>query len=379
MRKLAIPAHSFRELVERKNTRALVHAAWWILAFSPLFMLLDWLTMRYQLHLVLVLGAVCATAAIVVGTLARWRPKALAPYSREVSIGLFWLVGMSIVITSLIHNGYESPHWAGLYIAIIAVSQIFLWTTRQASLAYGLLYGAFLAPMALGWIEVEKPVLVFEQQFFLFSTLVVCFVSQRGRWRTERREYVSRIHQVRMGQRLRRQATTDSLTGLANRRSFIDQSRRELARARRGGKPVSVLAIDVDHFKHINDSYGHAVGDAVLREIARRLGAAVRQGDLVARTGGEELGVLLPDTSGETALHVAEKLLRVVAEAPVAAGSFEVPVTVSLGVGTLCGECSELDALLAEADRALYQAKRSGRNRVTSSAGPRLMVVRGSA
>ncbi|HKI87000.1 MAG TPA: GGDEF domain-containing protein [Thermoanaerobaculia bacterium] len=377
MRKLAVPAHSFRELIERKNARALVHAALLVLAFSPLFMVLDWLTMRFQLRMVVVLGVVCAASALIVGVLARWRSKSLAPYSGEVSIGLFWLVGMSIVITSLLHDGYESPHWAGLYIAIIAVSQIFLWTTRQAMLAYGLLYGAFLAPMALGWIEVHEPVLVFEQQFFLFSTLVVSFFSQRARLQTERREYLGRLRQVRMSQRLRRQATTDALTGLANRRSFIQQSRRELARATRSIRPVSVLAIDVDHFKRINDSYGHAVGDAVLRELARRLGGAVREGDLVARTGGEELSVLLPDTSEAMAVRVAEKLRRAIADAPVAAGSFEVPVTVSLGVGSLGPGCAELDALLAEADRALYTAKRSGRNRVASNARPMLTVVRG--
>ncbi len=379
MRKLSIPARSFRDHVERKNTHALVRAAWLVLAFSPLFMVLDWLTMRYQLRLVAVLGALCMVSALAVAALARWRSKSLAPYSGEASIGLFWLVGMSIVITSLIHDGYESPHWAGLYIAIIAVSQIFLWTTVEAVVAYGLLYGAFLTPMALGWMEVKEPVLVFEQQFFLFSTLVVSFVSQRARMRTERREYLGRLRQVRMSQRLRRQATTDALTGLANRRSFLDRSRRALARARRSGGPVSVVAIDVDNFKRINDSHGHAVGDAVLRELAKRLVEAVREGDLVARTGGEELGVLLPDTSEVMALHVAEKLRRVIAEAPVFAGSFDVPVTVSLGIGTLGSSCTELDALLAEADRALYRAKRTGRNRVISNARPDFRLMAGGS
>lgn len=379
MEKLAIPARSFREVVERKNTRALAHASWFILAFIPLFMLLDWLTMRYQLRIVVVLGLVCASSVIAIGIVARWWSKFVAPYSKEVSIGLFWLIGFSIVITSLVHDGYESPHWAGLYIVIIAASQIFLWSSRQALAAYGLLYGAFLTPMALGLIEVQQPVLVFEQQFFLFSTLVVSFLSQRSRWHSERREYLGHLRQLRMSQRLRRQATTDVLTGLANRRSFIQQGRKELARARRTGKPASVVAIDVDHFKRINDTYGHSVGDSVLREIARRLTGEVREGDLVARTGGEELSVLLSDSNQESAMRVAEKLRRVVAETPIVAGSFEVPVTVSLGVGTLCGECSELDPLLAEADRGLYLAKRSGRNRVASSGGPRLVMVRGSA
>lgn len=375
MRNFAIPAHSFRELIERKNTRALVHAAWLVLAFTPLFMFLDWLTMSYQLRIVVVLGAVCAANAIVVGVLARWWSKSVAPHSRQVSIGLFWLVGLAIAISSLVHGGYESPHWAGLYIAIIAVSQIFLWTTRQAALAYGALYCAFLAPMVFGWIEVHDPILVFEQQFFLFSALVVSFISQSARLQTERREYLSRLRQAQMRQRLRRQATTDALTRLANRRRFIQEGRRELARAQRTGKPVSVVAIDVDHFKQINDSYGHSVGDSVLREIARRLEEAVRAGDLVARTGGEELSILLPDSNQFSALSVAEKLRRAVAEARVEAGAFAIPVTVSLGVGTLSGGCSDLDALLAEADRALYQAKEQGRNRVACLRRPALSVV----
>ncbi|GID32490.1 diguanylate cyclase domain-containing protein [Paractinoplanes brasiliensis] len=156
-------------------------------------------------------------------------------------------------------------------------------------------------------------------------------------------------------------AAVDSLTGLANRRSFFDRARQEFATAgdRHEG---AVLMIDVDHFKRINDGYGHHVGDEVLREVAARLRAGCRPTDLVARYGGEEFVVLLPDR-GEQAAAVAERIRREVAGAPIATSAGPVPVTVSVGATATAG-ATAVDTALTRADACLYEAKHAGRNRV---------------
>ncbi|MDY7090428.1 MAG: diguanylate cyclase [Actinomycetota bacterium] len=156
-------------------------------------------------------------------------------------------------------------------------------------------------------------------------------------------------------------AAVDSLTGLANRRSFFDRARQEFATAgdRHEG---AVLMIDVDHFKKINDGYGHHVGDEVLREVAARLRAGCRPTDLVARYGGEEFVVLLPDR-GEQAAAVAERIRREVAGASIATSAGPVPVTVSVGATATAG-ATAVDTALTHADACLYEAKHAGRNRV---------------
>jgi diguanylate cyclase (GGDEF)-like protein len=162
---------------------------------------------------------------------------------------------------------------------------------------------------------------------------------------------------------LARASRRDGLTGLPNRRAFDEELVREVARAERDGASVAVAVLDVDRFKEVNDTQGHAGGDAVLREIARRAAAAVRAGDLVARIGGEEFGLLLHGTDLPGALELAERVRSGVAAAPIVVAGAPIPVTVSLGCAVLTrGETPE--ALVARADASLYLAKRAGRDRV---------------
>jgi two-component system cell cycle response regulator len=165
---------------------------------------------------------------------------------------------------------------------------------------------------------------------------------------------------------LARLARTDALTGLPNRRALEEELSRAAARAARAGTPLSVLVLDVDRFKQVNDRYGHAAGDAVLAAVASRGAAALRAGDLMARIGGEEFAVLLPGADLERAREAAERVRAAVSAAPIAADGLSLEVTTSLG-------CAELEAgeaggrgLLARADAKLYEAKRAGRNRVSS-------------
>ena len=168
----------------------------------------------------------------------------------------------------------------------------------------------------------------------------------------------------------RRMAMTDALTGCHNRRYFMSHMRRELKRTRRFGGEVSLLVFDIDHFKHINDRYGHVAGDVVLIEFVRRVQSALpREYDWCARLGGEEFAVVLPQTDLAGGATVAEKIRRAVAAAPIVTAAGAIEVTVSGGVsGLACfvdRSAVNADQLLSRADDCLYHSKNGGRDRIT--------------
>ncbi len=165
-------------------------------------------------------------------------------------------------------------------------------------------------------------------------------------------------------------AVTDQLTGLHNRRYMVGQLAALVARAGKGGEPVGALLIDIDHFKKINDSFGHDVGDEVLREFAVRVATNVRAVDLPCRYGGEEFVVVMPGTSLATAERIAERIRLHVAGSPfrVAGGKELLTATISIGVAATLGADDTPDALLKRADEALYEAKAAGRNKVVAHA-----------
>ncbi len=173
----------------------------------------------------------------------------------------------------------------------------------------------------------------------------------------------ARLHRV-----VERQAVTDALTGLANRRQFYEVLGREYERAQRFGQPVSLILLDIDDFKQINDSRGHLAGDAVLHSVAATLSEVIREIDLAARYGGEEFAVLLPQTGPDGAANLAERLRSEIAARSIRFGTDEITgVTASFGVAAgPVNEQTQID-LIASADAALYQAKREGKDRVTLS------------
>ncbi len=171
---------------------------------------------------------------------------------------------------------------------------------------------------------------------------------------------------------LERLATIDPLTGARNRRAFLAQAAAEAARAARHGHPLSVLVIDLDHFKRINDGYGHAAGDAVLRAFVERAAAALRAADVIGRLGGEEFAVLLPETGLAAAAEAAERIRAALAAGPVAVEGGAVSFTASIGVAELGPDGDTPEAALNHADRRLYQAKREGRNRTVATDPPAL-------
>lgn len=177
------------------------------------------------------------------------------------------------------------------------------------------------------------------------------------------------LHELeRTNRTLERLSATDPLTGADNRRRFTEQIEAEMARIRRGGEPFSVLALDLDNFKLINDQYGHQAGDDILKEFVQRCLDSIRPYDGVARVGGEEFMILLPKTVLEAARDIAERLRTAIASKFFESGQQrQIPVTISIGVSQFGRDGDTIDAIVRTADERLYDAKHQGRNRVVAA------------
>jgi diguanylate cyclase (GGDEF)-like protein len=190
----------------------------------------------------------------------------------------------------------------------------------------------------------------------------------RARLSVGRRILTLQAELIAAREAVRLQAMRDALTGVWNRGAVMDALEREAARASREGRPLALVMADLDHFKSVNDNFGHLAGDAVLREAARRMLGTARPYDLVGRYGGEEFLIVLPGCDAAEALRFGERLRERIA-APVADGPARIAVTVSLGVAAQDGP-ADAAVLLRAADEALYRAKLAGRNRVELAALP---------
>lgn len=173
------------------------------------------------------------------------------------------------------------------------------------------------------------------------------------------------IQNARLFSEVQQLARTDSLTGLHNRGHFMELAKREFGRARRFQRPLTAIMLDIDHFKQVNDTYGHAVGDQALEIVAERCRKTVRDIDILGRYGGDEFAALLLETDLDGARIVAERLRRCIVEPPINIGGDNLVVTISVGVAILDKTCTALDTLLVRADQALYIAKQAGRNQMS--------------
>jgi len=228
-------------------------------------------------------------------------------------------------------------------VAVLATADIFREITP---------FGYFLAALAPALVA---PVIA----YFAFSGF-----SYVVRLRAELEQQVAQ--RLKAEARLREMADTDELTGVMNRRSFIKRGVQELARASRHGAQVSLIMLDLDHFKAVNDTHGHAAGDWALVELVRLCRQELRAEDLLARLGGEEFAILMPQTRLAGARSVADRLRLCLNSEPMEYEEARFSLTVSAGVAELAaGEA--LEVLMARADAALYEAKRSGRNQVRAA------------
>jgi diguanylate cyclase len=278
---------------------------------------------------------------------------------------LIMLIGLILVAV----DQPITPNITAFLIACLVAGGAVYLRPRVAATLYALSYLAFFKVM--GWTQIQ-PELVLSNRINGFAACVFGCLCSYFVWRQfctltlQQRQLEKTNAELSQKQRdLERLTRQDGLTGLFNRNTFVELSRRELDRAQRQGSSTTILLLDLDHFKRVNDTWGHPGGDAVLRQVATLASATVRSTDLVGRLGGEEFIVLLPNTSAEAGRKLAEKLRHRLESTPVPWERSSISVTASIGLAsTTAAEKRDFDTLYTEADKALYLAKQRGRNRV---------------
>jgi diguanylate cyclase (GGDEF)-like protein len=286
-----------------------------------------------------------SSAAMAIGGLCLWRPHRTPHWALPLLAPLgTLLISLAAWLTRSPADGSELLYmWPALYTA-------YFFRVRVA-FANVALIGLVYTPIAIGVLGYSRGL---TPSAYLLGTSVVTLLIVASLRRQLNSLLAASV----------REARTDRLTGLANRRGWDEDIAREITYHRREGGRLSLLMIDLDHFKQLNDAHGHAAGDVALAGVARELRDGARQSDVLARLGGEEFGLLLPGCGTAEATLVAEELRRAI---EMASQSWATPVTVSIGVATMPEHATSAEGLAHTADLALYAAKRAGRNRVMAA------------
>ncbi len=305
------------------------------------------LSLPWRVAALLSLGALCLLS--FVAAVAR-RPYLLL--FSGVAVASFAVVKLAAVLP----HGYV--YGLGSLLLVVLVVTALSPPARLAASTLGLLLAVALATLAGDGAP----------SYFYFAVAMLVGGGAVAATLLCRMSSRSDLRAFRLEATLERLASTDMLSGALNRHAFDGRARTELGRAARHRLPLSLLLLDIDHFKRVNDTYGHPAGDEAIRMLAERTRALLRQTDLFARLGGEEFAVLAPHTDLEAAAQFAERLREEIASLriPLEDGR-PLAVTVSVGVATWNGRGETLEALLSRADRALYGAKHGGRNQVHSA------------
>ncbi len=280
---------------------------------------------------------------------------------------LLRLIAASVMImmfglftTNMLHDqGNPEPMARGIIMTTFAVSLLSLRGGREVLVHFGLPLAGSLAWLAWRGADLLETTTQLVDPVMM---LIIAMIASELFFRIRRQQFA-------LQRELRRLARTDALTGLHNRRDLERRMAEEISRSRRHGRPLSVVIGDLDHFKRVNDAFGHAVGDAVLRAVGVRMRRSLRSEDLAVRWGGEEFLLLLPDTDRDEAVQVADKIRRTISEEPIDCDGRQVPVTISLGVAELA-EGENVADFFRRADVAMYRAKDEGRNRVCACTQP---------
>lgn len=356
------PAEEFRRHEERKRLVysvallggiAIALLSWWFREPGDLFLerlyppfaaalavLLVLLRQRYLPLAQIEALTVATAAALILGRLA-WHLHFAAGIEAQLMVlvgGHYWAVGI-LIAGAFVMLDRRRGTWAGLAILLISL----------------LLAGSAALVEMRGPRPPSDEALMYLVRVHVFLGLLLALMAAAAGMRDQLQRALLRA------ELLHDWATTDPLTGLANRRAAEAALEREIAYARRYGRPLSVIMVDLDHFKVINDRHGHAFGDAVLREITRRLDAGMRDSDLAARWGGEELLVIAPGIDTPEAAELAERCRRAIADGAVEG----IRITATFGVAAF-RDHDDRDRLVARADRRLYAGKNAGRNRVVA-------------
>lgn len=304
---------------------------------------------------------------------AFWAARRLEHRHRSLmgrSLGLLTVtvaLGFSIGVVSI--DQWITPNITPFLITCMVTSLVLYLRPVPAAWLYVVAFvGVYVA---LGWTQ-HNPDQLVSNRLNSFAACCMGWALSVMLWRkfttiTLQQRQLEKVNaELQQKQReLERLTRQDGLTGLFNRNTFTELSRRELARAQRQGSATTIVLLDLDHFKRVNDTWGHPAGDAVLRHVATLASGAVRSTDLVGRLGGEEFIVLLPNTSMDVGRRIAEKIRARLEASVVLWEGTRIPVTASFGVScTTAEEKRDFDHLYTEADKALYLAKQRGRNRV---------------
>lgn len=357
-----------------QNLRHLRYAAGAVVVINVLHILLflgadppaDLLEQRWRSGVV----AVHAVMMVFMGMMGAAAHAQLRQTTRQSGGGLVLCVaaaGMAFCCVLAVIDQWVTPNITPVMVGSICLSLLFLIPPRQLLWVYGVACVATIWAMGL---TQNDSALLLNNRVNVLTIMVMGWVLARLLWhKTVERVQLQRELQA-SNEQLRRQeaelrelATHDPLTRALNRRAFFERGQFLLQVAQRHHRPLALIAIDLDHFKHVNDVHGHPAGDAVLKRVAEFVSSHLRQSDLVARYGGEEFMVLLPDTDLPSAQALAEKLRAGLAQTPFPWEDQVLRLTSSFGV-TASTPVTTLDDLYAQADKALYQAKQSGRNRV---------------
>lgn len=284
-----------------------------------------------------------------------------------------WILAFGVALS--VADQWVGSNTSNYVMITLFVGMLALLRPLAALVLYGLAYGSLYQALALTQAD---PAMLAMARSHSFTGTLMSLAASIVMWRqfstaTVLRRQLTASHNAleKKQQELSYLATHDPLTGLRNRRAFLQEAAHELSRALRYPCETGVLVADLDHFKRINDLYGHPAGDAVLQHFAQLLQHQLRESDIAARLGGEEFIVLLPGTGAAGAAVVAEKIRQALAAAPVGHAGQPMEITVSIGVSSLpAHSVCTIEALYAQADQALYAAKTGGRNRVVHLDAP---------
>jgi diguanylate cyclase (GGDEF)-like protein len=292
-------------------------------------------------------------------TLYAWNAVGLALGCAVIALRMTLPPGAAAEDASLFHVSQDGV----MLLLVVAMAELTLvpgWFAVNAAIL-SLALGGFL------WLVYAMPVAT-EHPLNLILAAVIVFAVILGMGnaaqRLRRQTFLVHARLREANAQLEQLASTDSLTGYPNRRRFFELGEIECERSRRYNRSLSAIMMDIDHFKRVNDRYGHAVGDRVLHAVAATVGRSLRRGEVLGRIGGEEFAFLLPETDADGAVVVAERARRRIASLRVPAGDGTVGVTASFGVADNSLRSTDFDSLINRADTALYDAKHAGRNRV---------------